>query len=93
MRETWAAARTAVTRRLQRSAASRRRGGRTASLRDRADAGPWRWRPEAGMTTAEYAVGTLAAVAFAAVLLAVVKSEAVRSALAGIITSALSVVK
>lgn len=43
----------------------------------------------AGMTTAEYAVGTLAAVAFAAVLLAVVKSGAVMSALTGIITRAL----
>ena len=43
----------------------------------------------AGMTTAEYAVGTLAAVAFAAVLLAVVKSGPVKSALAGVITSAL----
>lgn len=45
----------------------------------------------AGMTTAEYAVGTLAAVAFAAVLLAVVKSGPVKSALAGVITSALGV--
>jgi hypothetical protein len=44
---------------------------------------------EAGMTTAEYAVGTLAAVAFAAVLLAVVKSGPVRSALAQVITTAL----
>jgi hypothetical protein len=43
----------------------------------------------AGMTTAEYAVGTLAAVAFAAVLLAVVKSGAVMSALTSIITTAL----
>jgi hypothetical protein len=42
------------------------------------------------MTTAEYAVGTLAAVAFAAVLLAVVKSGPVRSALARVITSALA---
>jgi hypothetical protein len=41
------------------------------------------------MTTAEYAVGTLAAVAFAAVLLAVVKSGAVVSALTSIITTAL----
>jgi hypothetical protein len=46
---------------------------------------------EAGMTTAEYAVGTLAAVAFAAVLLVIVRSDAVRTALTGIITSALSV--
>ena len=44
---------------------------------------------EAGMTTAEYAVGTLAAVAFAALLLAVVKSGPVKSALTTIITSAL----
>lgn len=41
------------------------------------------------MTTAEYAVGTLAAVAFAVVLLAIVRSDAVRSALTGVITSAL----
>lgn len=45
---------------------------------------------EAGMSTAEYAVGTIAAVAFAAVLIAVVKSDTVRSALEGIISSALS---
>jgi hypothetical protein len=44
---------------------------------------------EAGMTTAEYAVGTLAACAFAAVLLAVVRSGAVKSALASVIASAL----
>jgi hypothetical protein len=48
-------------------------------------------RREAGMTTAEYAVGTLAAVAFAVVLMAVVKSGAVKTALTGIIQSALSV--
>ena len=44
---------------------------------------------EAGMTTAEYAVGTLAACAFAAVLLAVVRSGTVKSALASVITAAL----
>lgn len=54
-----------------------------------------RWRSarrtaDAGMTTAEYAVGTLAAVAFAVVLLAVVRSGAVKSALSSIITTALS---
>jgi len=48
-------------------------------------------RRERGMTTAEYAVGTLAAVAFAAVLMVVVKSGAVKSALSGIIQAALSV--
>lgn len=46
---------------------------------------------EAGMSTAEYAVGTLAAVAFAAVLIGVVKSGGVKTALSSIITSALSV--
>lgn len=44
---------------------------------------------EAGMTTAEYAVGTMAACAFAAVLLVVVKSSAVRTALGSVITGAL----
>lgn len=42
-----------------------------------------------GMTTAEYAVGTVAAVAFAAVLYKIVRSDAVSSALSAIITSAL----
>jgi Protein of unknown function (DUF4244) len=46
---------------------------------------------EAGMTTAEYAVGTLAACAFAAVLIAVVRSGAIKSALTGLITSALAI--
>jgi hypothetical protein len=46
---------------------------------------------DAGMTTAEYCVGTLAACAFAAVLMAVVRSDAVKSALTGLITSALSI--
>lgn len=42
-----------------------------------------------GMTTAEYAVGTLAAVAFAAVLYKVVRSDAVSSMLSELIRSAL----
>ena len=55
-----------------------------------------RWRvlraaAAAGMTTAEYAVGTLAACAFAAVLMAVVRSGAVKSALTDLIASALSI--
>ena len=44
---------------------------------------------EAGMSTAEYAVGTIAAVAFAGVLLKVVTSPAVQSALSVILTKAL----
>lgn len=43
------------------------------------------------MTTAEYAVGTIAAVAFAAVLYKVIRSGAVQSALSAIIKSALNV--
>jgi hypothetical protein len=46
---------------------------------------------EAGMTTAEYAVGTVAAVAFASVLFKVVQSAQVRTALSHIVTSALNV--
>lgn len=44
---------------------------------------------DAGMTTAEYAVGTVAAVAFAVVLYKVVRSPAVSSALSSIVRSAL----
>lgn len=48
-------------------------------------------RGDAGMTTAEYAVGTLAACAFAAVLYKVVTSGTVLHALSKIVTSALNV--
>ncbi|BBH65714.1 hypothetical protein ACTI_23990 [Actinoplanes sp. OR16] len=44
---------------------------------------------DAGMSTAEYAVGTLAAVAFAGILFKVVSSPAVQQALTGIIEKAL----
>ena len=50
-----------------------------------------RRRPEAGMTTAEYAVGIMAACTFALVLLGVVRSDAVRGALAGLVQSALGI--
>jgi TRAP-type uncharacterized transport system fused permease subunit len=46
-------------------------------------------RRDDGMTTAEYAVGTVAAVAFAGILLKVVTSSSVQSALTSIITQAL----
>lgn len=55
---------------------------RTAQLRKEA---------QAGMTTAEYAVGTLAACAFAAVLMGVVRSGAIKDALSNLIASALSI--
>lgn len=44
---------------------------------------------DAGMSTAEYAVGTVAAVAFAVVLYKIVRSPAVSSALSSIVRSAL----
>ena len=44
-----------------------------------------------GMSTAEYAIGTIAAAAFAAVLYAVVKGDTVVSALTSIVQRALSV--
>ena len=46
---------------------------------------------QAGMSTAEYAVGTLAACGFAAVLYKVITSGAVSSALSGLIRRALDV--
>lgn len=49
-----------------------------------------RMRGESGMSTAEYAVGTLAAVAFAGVLLKVLTSGPVQSALSDLIERALA---
>ncbi|MEV7418716.1 DUF4244 domain-containing protein [Streptomyces sp. NPDC089919] len=48
-------------------------------------------RAEAGMTTSEYAMGTIAACAFAAVLYKVVTSDVVSAALASTIGRALDV--
>lgn len=48
-----------------------------------------RLRGDAGMNTAEYAVGTLAAVAFAGILLKVLTSGRVQAALASLIDRAL----
>jgi hypothetical protein len=45
---------------------------------------------DAGMTTAEYAIGTLAACGFAALLVAILKSGQVKALLLGVITKALS---
>jgi hypothetical protein len=60
--------------------ASRRLRARWSRVRATADA---------GMSTAEYAIGTLAAVAFAGVLLKVVTSGPVQSALGAVIGRAL----
>jgi Protein of unknown function (DUF4244) len=49
-----------------------------------------RYRRDDGMTTAEYAVGLIAAVAFAGILYKVVTSGVVMTALTGIIKRALS---
>lgn len=46
---------------------------------------------ERGMATAEYAVGLVAAVAFALLLVTIIKSDAVRGALSAIVTGALQV--
>ena len=46
---------------------------------------------DSGMSTAEYAVGTIAAVAFAAVLYGIVTGTPVTSALGALVTKALSV--
>ncbi|WP_082522818.1 DUF4244 domain-containing protein [Geodermatophilus sp. Leaf369] len=46
--------------------------------------------PEAGMSTAEYAVGTVAACAFAAVLYSVVTGASVVTAMSGLVADALA---
>ena len=48
-----------------------------------------RIRSDDGMNTAEYAVGTVAAVAFAGLLLKVLTSDTVRQALSGLIERSL----
>jgi len=48
-----------------------------------------RLRTDGGMNTAEYAVGTLAAVAFAGILLKVLTSGTVQAALTAVINRAL----
>ena len=57
---------------------------RTALLRDRL-------RDDSGMSTVEYAIGTLAAAAFAAVLYAVVTGDSIVTALTGLVQRALQV--
>ncbi|MDX6742559.1 DUF4244 domain-containing protein [Actinocorallia sp. A-T 12471] len=49
-------------------------------------------RSDAGMTTAEYAVGTVAAAAFAGVLFKIVSSDPVQQALLNIVERALQLV-
>lgn len=49
-----------------------------------------RRRPEAGMTTAEYAVGTVAACGFAGVLYKILTSSEVLSLVTGVISKALN---
>ncbi|WUN35850.1 DUF4244 domain-containing protein [Kitasatospora sp. NBC_00315] len=63
-----------------------RRRGRWAALRLRRTAAG---RTDSGMTTAEYAVGTLAACAFAAILYKVVTSGAVTGTLTELLDRAL----
>jgi hypothetical protein len=48
-----------------------------------------RHEPEAGMTTAEYAVGTVAAASFAALMYTILHSSVVANALTLLITRAL----
>lgn len=47
-------------------------------------------RPESGMSTAEYAVGTVAACGFAALLFKILTSSQVRKLIVGLVTRALN---
>lgn len=49
------------------------------------------WADDSGMSTVEYAIGTIGAAAFGAVLIAVVKSDGVQQALLNIIQQALTI--
>ena len=59
-----------------------------AGLRRRAS--DLRLAADRGMTTAEYAIGTLAACGFAALLVAILRGSAVQGLLMGLITRALA---
>ncbi|HET8615803.1 MAG TPA: DUF4244 domain-containing protein [Actinomycetales bacterium] len=65
----------------------RRGAGRAARERVRRARGAL---DDAGMATAEYAIGTLAACGFAALLVAILKGGEVKRLLLGIITKALA---
>jgi len=52
---------------------------------------PWRGAPDDGMSTVEYAIGTIAAAAFAAVLYTVVTGDSVVGGLTALVQRALSV--
>lgn len=57
---------------------------------DRMDgAGGEPWGPDAGATTAEYAITTLAACGFAALLVVILKSEPIKELVTGVIETAL----
>ncbi|WP_425428435.1 DUF4244 domain-containing protein [Streptomyces violens] len=71
--------------------AARRRAGCFGGEWGRRRRAALRQKLDRGMTTAEYAMGTLAACAFAAVLFKVVTSGAVSSALSSVIGKALHV--
>ena len=73
--------------RAARRADARRRRSNARIIRRRQDDVPG---GEAGMATAEYAIATLAAVAFAALLVAVLSSGEVKGLLMSLITSALN---
>lgn len=47
------------------------------------------WGPDTGATTAEYAITTLAACGFAALLVVILKSDPIRELVSSVITSAL----
>lgn len=78
---------TAVRNRSARRAVVRRRRSGERALRDPGNGVIDR---EAGMATAEYAIATLAAVGFAALLVAVLSSGEIKGLLMSLITSALS---
>jgi len=63
---------------------------RLAAARIMTAASQARDRPDAGMSTAEYAVGTVAACGLAALLFKILTSSQVRQLLLGIITRALN---
>lgn len=73
-----------LARRTARSPLARTRRPRTFRTR-----GMLPWRSDTGATTAEYAITTLAACGFAAILVILMKSETVRDLVQKVISTAL----
>lgn len=77
---------------LERTSRTYRRAARRVTVRPAPGQVKQRQADDAGMTTAEYAVGTVAACGFSSILYQILTSDGISSLLSGLIEKALSLV-